>query len=87
MLETDPGASYIGEFAFGTNQNIQRFIKNILFDEKIGGTIQMALGSGYPQSGSKNESAIHWDMICDMRDGGQVFADDELIYESGEFNI
>ena len=87
MLKTDEGASYVGEFAFGTNKSINRFIKDILFDEKIGGTIHMALGAGYPETGSKNESAIHWDMICDMRDGGQVFVDDELFYESGEFKI
>ena len=87
MLKTDEGASYVGEFAFGTNKNIDRFIKNILFDEKIGGTIHLALGAGYPETGSKNDSAIHWDMICDMRDGGQVFVDDELFYESGEFKI
>jgi len=87
MLKTDDGASYVGEFAFGTNKNINRFIKNILFDEKIGGTIHMALGAGFPETGGKNESAIHWDMICDMRDGGQVFVDDELFYESGEFKV
>lgn len=87
MLKTDSGASYVGEFAFGTNKNINRFIKNILFDEKIGGTIHMALGAGFPETGGKNESAIHWDMICNMRDGGQVFVDDELFYESGEFKI
>jgi aminopeptidase len=87
MLETDAGASYVGEFAIGTNKHIDRFIKNILFDEKIGGTIHMALGAGYPETGSTNESAIHWDMICDMRDGGQILVDGELIYESGEFRI
>ncbi|NIM93684.1 MAG: aminopeptidase [Anaerolineales bacterium] len=87
MLGTDEGASYIGEFAFGTNWNIKRFLKNILFDEKIGGTVHLALGYGFPEIGGKNESAIHWDMICDMRDGGQAFADGELFYESGEFMI
>ena len=87
MLKTDTGATYVGEFAFGTNKNIQRFTKDILFDEKIGGTIHIALGAGYPETGSKNESAIHWDMICDMRNGGQVFVDDEMFYESGEFKI
>lgn len=87
MLGTDEGATYVGEFAFGTNKRIDRFTKNILFDEKIGGTIHLALGRGYPETGSKNESAIHWDMICDMRDGGQVYADGELIYESGEFKL
>lgn len=87
MLDTDEGARYLGEFAIGTNKRIDRFIKNILFDEKIGGTIHMAVGFGFPEIGGKNESAIHWDMICDMRDGGQIFADGELIYESGEFKI
>jgi aminopeptidase len=87
MLDTDEGARYLGEFAIGTNKRIDRFIKNILFDEKIGGTIHMAVGFGFPEIGGKNESAIHWDMICDMRDGGQIFADGELVYESGEFKI
>jgi aminopeptidase len=87
MLDTDPGARYLGEFAIGTNIKVDRFIKNILFDEKIGGTIHMAVGSGYPETGSKNESAIHWDMICDMREGGQIIVDGELMYESGEFKI
>ncbi|HHH83545.1 MAG TPA: aminopeptidase, partial [Chloroflexi bacterium] len=87
MLDTDEGARYLGEFAIGTNKRIDRFIKNILFDEKIGGTIHMAVGFGFPEAGGKNESAIHWDMICDMREGGQIFADGELFYESGEFKI
>jgi len=87
MLDTDPGARYLGEFAIGTNKRINRFIKNILFDEKIGGTIHMAVGSGYPETGSKNQSAIHWDMICDMRDGGEITIDGELFYQSGEFKI
>jgi aminopeptidase len=87
MLDTDEGSRYLGEFAIGTNTRINRFIKNILFDEKIGGTIHMAVGFGFPEIGGKNESAIHWDMICDMREGGQIFADDELVYESGEFKI
>ena len=87
MLDTDPGAKYLGEFAIGTNKRINRFIKEILFDEKIGGTIHMAVGAGYPETGSKNESAIHMDMICDMRDGAQIIVDGELIYESGEFKI
>ena len=87
MLNTDEGSRYLGEFAIGTNYKIDRFIKNILFDEKIGGTIHMALGQGYPITGSLNKSAIHWDMICDMRDGGQIFVDNQLFYESGEFKI
>lgn len=87
MLETDAGARYLGEFAIGTNKRIDRFIKNILFDEKIGGTIHLALGAGYPQTGSKNKSAIHWDMICDMREGGQILVDGEVFYDSGEFVV
>jgi aminopeptidase len=87
ILATDEGASYLGEFAIGTNKMINRFIKNILFDEKIGGTIHMAVGAGYPSTGSVNKSGVHWDMICDMRDGGQILVDDELFYESGEFKI
>ncbi len=87
MLDMDEGARYLGEFAIGTNRTITRFIKKILFDEKIGGTIHMALGQGYSITGSENNSAIHWDMICDMRDGGQILVDGELFYESGEFKI
>ncbi len=86
-LDTDQGSRYLGEFAIGTNRRINRFIKNLLFDEKIGGTIHMALGASYPETGAKNESAIHWDMICDMRDGGQILVDGELFYESGQFKI
>ena len=87
VLDADEGARYLGEFAIGTNTKIDRFIKNILFDEKIGGTIHMALGAGYPETGSVNKSAIHMDMICDMRDGGQIHVDGELFYDSGEFKI
>ena len=87
VLDTDKGSRYLGEFAIGTNKKIDRFIKSILFDEKIGGTIHMALGAGYPNTGSKNISAIHWDMICDMHNGGQIYVDEELFYESGEFLI
>jgi aminopeptidase len=86
-LDTDEGARYLGEWAIGTNSKIQRFTKNILFDEKIGGTIHMAVGSGYPETGSRNKSAIHWDMICDMRGGGTIAADGEVFYRSGEFLI
>jgi aminopeptidase len=87
MLDTDEGARYLGEFAFGTNQGVQRFTKNILFDEKIGGTVHMAVGTGYPESGSKNRSAIHWDMICDLRQGGEVWVDDILFTKDGHFQI
>jgi len=87
MLETDEGAQRLGEFGIGTNDQIQRFTRNMLFDEKIGGTIHLALGGGYPVSGSENKSAIHWDMLCDMREGGQIFVDGELFYDSGVFKI
>jgi aminopeptidase len=87
VLDTDAGARYLGEFAIGTNDGIDRFTKSILFDEKIGGTIHMAVGKGYPETGSHNDSAVHWDMICDMRDGGQIFVDGELFYENGRFLV
>jgi aminopeptidase len=87
QLDIDEGAHYLGEFAIGTNKRINRFIKNLLFDEKIGGTIHLAVGYGIEAAGAKNKSAIHWDMLCDMHDGGQIFVDDELFYESGEFKI
>ena len=87
MLNIDAGARYLGEFAIGTNRGIQQFTRQILFDEKIGGTIHLAIGRSYPESGGVNQSKIHWDMICDMRDGGQIWVDDELFYESGRFLV
>jgi aminopeptidase len=84
-LDTDPGARRLGEFAIGTNNDIQRFTGSILLDEKIGGTVHMAVGQGYPQTGSVNTSAIHWDLICDMRAGGEIRVDGELFYRNGEF--
>ena len=87
MLETDKGARYVGEFAFGTNHGIQRFTKNTLFDEKIGGTIHLALGQGLPETGSKNRSAIHWDMVCDLRKGGEVRVDGTLFLEDGKILV
>jgi aminopeptidase len=84
-LDTDEGSRYLGEFAIGTNTGITRFTRNILFDEKIGGSFHMALGAGYPETGSQNRSAIHWDMICDLRQGGTIHVDDELLYRDGEF--
>ena len=85
LIGTDSGSCYAGEFALGTNYGIQKFTKNILFDEKIGGTIHIALGAAYPATGSKNNSSIHWDMICDMRNGGEIYADGELFYKNGKF--
>ncbi|RLF29190.1 MAG: aminopeptidase [Thermoplasmata archaeon] len=87
MLNMDAGAKRIGEFSFGTNYSIKKYTKNTLFDEKIGGTIHIAVGSGYPETGSKNKSGLHWDMICDLRKDGEVYADNELIYKNGRFLI
>ncbi len=87
MLDSDEGARYIGEFAIGTNFNIDRFIGHILFDEKIGGTFHMALGAGYPETGSLNKSIIHWDMICDLREDSEITVDGELVYKNGDFVI
>ena len=87
MLTMDEGASRLGEFAFGNNFGISRGIKNILFDEKIGGSVHMALGAGYPDTGSVNQSALHWDMICDLRDGGEVWVDGQLFNKNGKFVV
>ena len=87
MLDTDEGARYLGEVAIGTNKGIQRFTKEILFDEKIGGTCHLALGKSYPETGGQNESAIHWDMVCDLHDGGEIWVDDVLIHKDGDFTF
>ncbi|HOK40494.1 MAG TPA: aminopeptidase [bacterium] len=87
LLNTDVGSKYLGEFAFGTNYGIKRFIKNILFDEKIGGSIHLAIGSSYPQTGGKNKSAIHWDFIKDFRTSGEVYVDDRLFLKKGKIYI
>lgn len=86
-LDTDAGARYLGEFAIGTNFGITRFTRSILFDEKIGGTIHMAFGMGYPETGSRNESGLHWDMICDMRHDSEIRVDGELLYQNGKFQV
>ncbi|WIV11484.1 aminopeptidase [Proteiniborus sp. MB09-C3] len=85
LLDTDSGSRTLGEIAIGTNYGIQQFTRNMLFDEKIGGTVHAAVGAAYPSTGAKNESTIHWDMLCDMRDGGKIYADGELFYENGKF--
>ncbi|MDQ2683412.1 MAG: aminopeptidase [Chloroflexota bacterium] len=87
VLDTDEGARFLGEFAIGTNYDIQMFSKNILFDEKIGGTVHMAIGAGYPETGSVNKSAVHWDMICDLRKGGELRADGDLLMKDGKFVV
>ncbi|MCE9608183.1 MAG: aminopeptidase [Planctomycetia bacterium] len=85
MLDQDPGARVLGEIAIGTNYSVKRYTKNTLFDEKIGGTFHAAVGSSYPETGGKNDSGLHWDMVCDLRHGGRIFVDDELISENGRF--
>jgi aminopeptidase len=87
QIASDEGAAYLGEFAIGTNYRIQRFTKSILYDEKIGGTVHVALGAGYPETGSRNRSAIHWDFICDMRRESEIRVDGELFYKDGYFVI
>ncbi|MDE2819475.1 MAG: aminopeptidase [Chloroflexota bacterium] len=87
QLNTDDGARYLGEFAIGTNFGIDRFTGSILYDEKIGGTVHMAIGMGYPETGSRNTSAVHWDMICDMRTDSSIAVDGELFYENGAFMV
>ena len=84
VLEVDEGARRLGEFAFGLNYDIRRYTKQILFDEKIGGSIHMALGASYPSTGGRNTSAIHWDMVKDMS-RAKVYGDGDLIYENGRF--
>jgi aminopeptidase len=75
----------VGEVAFGLNYEIDRFTRNILLDEKIGGTMHLALGAGFAQAGGANTSALHWDMICDLRAEGEVLADGELVWKDGSF--
>ncbi len=87
MLNVDAGAKYVGEWAVGTNFNIDKFTGHILFDEKIGGSFHMALGAGYPETGSVNRSIIHWDMICDLRQESVILVDGDLIYRNGEFVV
>jgi aminopeptidase len=84
LLEIE-GARVLGEVAFGLNYEIDRFTRNILFDEKIGGTMHVALGASFPQTGGKNVSGLHWDLICDLREGGEVYADGRLVHRDGQF--
>ena len=85
MVWMDEGSRRVGEFSFGLNDAVQIFTRNTLYDEKIGGTIHLALGESYPETGGQNKSALHWDLICDLRAGGEVYADDELVYRDGAF--
>jgi len=81
------GADRIGELGIGTNYGIKRFTKNMLFDEKMGGTIHIALGASIPQTGGLNKSAIHWDILKDMKKDGEIYADGKLFYKNGKFMI
>lgn len=85
MLDMDPGARRLGELGIGTNYGIQRFIKNILFDEKIGGSIHLAVGESYEETGGINKSSLHWDMIKDLRKGGAIYLDGEVFQKDGIF--
>ncbi|NDJ75687.1 MAG: aminopeptidase [Chloroflexi bacterium] len=88
QLDLDDGARRLGEFAIGTNLGIQQFTGNTLFDEKIGGTVHMAVGRGFIESQSENlDSMVHWDMVHDMKDGGEIHIDGELFYRAGEFMV
>jgi len=87
MLQVDEGSRRVGEFAIGTNEDITRFTKEMLFDEKLGHTIHMALGSALPSSGGENLSGIHWDILKDMREGGKIYGGGKLIYQEGKFLI
>lgn len=83
MLEMDSGARYLGEFAFGNNPGVVKATRNVLFDEKMGGTVHLALGNSYPETGGLNKSALHWDMVCDLRQQGEVWVDDQLFLQNG----
>jgi aminopeptidase len=85
LLSVDEGARRLGELAFGLNYDIQRHTKIVLFDEKIGGTMHMALGAAYPSTGGRNQSSIHVDIVKDLRRNGKVYADGDLVFENGRF--
>jgi aminopeptidase len=86
-LDTDPGARVLGEIGIGTNYGISTFTGEILLDEKIGGTVHLAVGASYPESGGTNESAIHWDMVCDLRKGGRITVDGDVLMEDGRLTV
>jgi aminopeptidase len=85
MLAMDDGSRRAGEFAFGLNDGVTEFTGHTLFDEKIGGTCHLALGRSYPETGGVNLSALHWDLVCDLRAGSEVYADGELVCRDGRF--
>ncbi len=85
MLDTDGGSRFLGELGIGTNEGIDRPTGLVLLDEKIGGTVHLALGRSYPETGGRNASALHWDLICDLRGGGRLTVDGEVVNENGKF--
>lgn len=85
LLDQDAGARNAGEIGIGTNYDLREFVRNVFFDEKIGGTFHLALGAGYPETGNTNESGLHWDLVSDLRNGGTIEADGELIQRDGKF--
>jgi aminopeptidase len=87
MLDSDAGARRLGELGIGTNFQISRGTRSILFDEKIGGTVHLALGRSYPETGGVNESALHWDLICDLRQGGTLTVDGVELQRDGTFRV
>jgi aminopeptidase len=87
MLDLDPGARRLGEIGIGLNPGIDRFTGSILYDEKIGGTVHLALGQSYPETGGTNESALHWDLIVDLRRGGRITADGRVVMEDGHWRV
>ncbi len=86
-LDTDPGARVLGELGIGTNYGIAGFTGEILLDEKIGGTVHMAVGASYPETGGLNDSAVHWDMVCDLRKGGRITVDGDILMEDGKLLV
>ncbi len=86
LLDTDSGARYLGELGIGTNPGITRFTNNTLFDEKIMGTFHLAVGASYPETGGKNVSSVHEDIVCDLTDG-EIVVDGDLFYQNGDFVI
>ena len=87
LLDTDDGARRLGELGIGTNYRIDRGTRDVLLDEKIGGTVHLAIGASYPESGGQNESAVHTDLVCDLREGGRIEFDGELLQENGTFKV
>ena len=87
MLDTDDGARRLGELGIGTNYGIATGTKEVLLDEKIGGTFHLAIGASYPESGGTNDSAVHWDMVCDLREGGSITVDGQKLQEDGQFLV